>query len=156
MFSLDIVEAKVAKKGTISNSSKHAFLDLIDHGEYGGDIRFLENRGDQGQISSSRSFFRVLFITSKLPVQSWTEISQMKLEGNHYFLCLTLSNPNILKTISNSSRVISEKTSFRRTILIFPTDPDVAIQSLSLTVFGNVKLENILCKIYRFVKSVIV
>ena len=49
-----------------------------------------------------------------------------------------------------------EKNSFRRTILIFPTDPDVAIQSLSLTVFGNVKLENILCKIYRFVKSVIV
>ena len=83
----------------------------------------------------------------------------MKLEGdfkNHYFLCLTLSNPNILKTISNSSRVISEKTSFRRTILIFLTDPDVAIQSLSLTVLGNVKLENILCKIYRFVKSVIV
>ena len=83
----------------------------------------------------------------------------MKLEGdfkNHYFLCLTLSNPNILKTISNSSRVISEKNSFRRTILIFLTDPDVAIQSLSLTVFGNVKLENILCKIYRFVKGVIV
>ena len=69
---------------------------------------------------------------------------------------MTLSNPNILKTISNSSRVISEKISFRRPILIFPTDPDVAFQSISLTVFGNVTLENILCKIYRFVKRDIV
>ena len=96
-----------------------------------------------------------LYSTSKLPVQSWTEYMLLKFTQWNWrktfkiiiFLCLALSNPNILKTISNSSRVISEKTSFRR------TDPDVAVQSLSLTVFGNVTLENILCKLYQFVKS---